>query len=101
MLRVAIVDLGMGNLRSVQRALERAATDGGVEIAVTISADTHDKARPHVYPRRHAQAEPRFDAGGVSDDSVDPSFRLERLLGGLRKRGRGGSQRQGKRQPQQ
>ena len=39
MLRVAIVDLGMGNLRSVQRALERAAADGGVEIAVTISAD--------------------------------------------------------------
>jgi len=39
MLRVAIVDLGMGNLRSVQRALERAATDGGVEITVTISAD--------------------------------------------------------------
>jgi glutamine amidotransferase len=39
MLRVAIVDLGMGNLRSVQRALERAATDGGVELAVTISAD--------------------------------------------------------------
>src|SRR5690349_18095913 len=39
MLRVAIVDLGMGNLRSVQRALERAATDGGVEIAVTITAD--------------------------------------------------------------
>ena len=39
MLRVAIVDLGMGNLRSVQRALERAATDGGVGLAVTISAD--------------------------------------------------------------
>ncbi len=39
MLRVAIVDLGMGNLRSVQRALERAAADGGVAIEVTISAD--------------------------------------------------------------
>ena len=39
MLRVAIVDLGMGNLRSVQRALERAASDGGVAVSVTISAD--------------------------------------------------------------
>ena len=39
MLRVAIVDLGMGNLRSVQRALERAAADGGVALAVTITAD--------------------------------------------------------------
>ena len=39
MLRVAVVDLGMGNLRSVQRALERAAADGGVAIGVTISAD--------------------------------------------------------------
>lgn len=39
MLRVAIVDLGMGNLRSVQRALERAASDGGVALSVTISAD--------------------------------------------------------------
>jgi glutamine amidotransferase len=39
MLRVAIVDLGMGNLRSVQRALERAAADGGVALGVTITAD--------------------------------------------------------------
>ena len=39
MLRVAVVDLGMGNLRSVQRALERAAADGGLALAVTITAD--------------------------------------------------------------
>lgn len=39
MLRVAIVDVGMGNLGSVQRALERAATDGGVALSVTITAD--------------------------------------------------------------
>lgn len=39
MLRVAVVDLGMGNLRSVQRALERAAADGGLALDVTITAD--------------------------------------------------------------
>lgn len=39
MLRVAVVDLGMGNLRSVQRALERAAADGGLALKVTITAD--------------------------------------------------------------
>ncbi len=39
MLRVAVVDLGMGNLRSVQRALERAAADGGLALEVTITAD--------------------------------------------------------------
>ena len=39
MLRVAIVDLGMGNLRSVQRALERAAADGGLALTVSVTAD--------------------------------------------------------------
>ena len=43
--RIALVDLGMGNLRSVQRALERAATDAGAEIAVSISAAPEEIAR--------------------------------------------------------
>jgi glutamine amidotransferase len=34
MQRVAILDLGMGNLRSVERALERAAADAKLEVAV-------------------------------------------------------------------
>ncbi len=43
--RVALVDLGMGNLRSVQRALERAAADEGASIEVSISADADLIAR--------------------------------------------------------
>jgi glutamine amidotransferase len=39
MLRIALVDLGMGNLLSVERALERAATDAGVACAVTRTDD--------------------------------------------------------------
>lgn len=35
--RVALVDLGMGNLRSVQRALEQAAADAGARVAVEIT----------------------------------------------------------------
>jgi glutamine amidotransferase len=37
MQRVAVVDLGMGNLRSVQRALERAAEGAGVPCRVEIT----------------------------------------------------------------
>jgi glutamine amidotransferase len=36
---VTIVDLGMGNLRSVQRAVERAANDAGVSARVRVDAD--------------------------------------------------------------
>lgn len=39
MLRIALVDLGMGNLRSVERALERAAADAGVACAVERTRD--------------------------------------------------------------
>ena len=35
---VTIVDLGMGNLRSVQRAVEQAARDAGVEITLRVDA---------------------------------------------------------------
>jgi glutamine amidotransferase len=43
--RIALVDLGMGNLRSVQRALERAATDAGAAIAVSITAAPEEIAQ--------------------------------------------------------
>ncbi|MEO7329356.1 MAG: imidazole glycerol phosphate synthase subunit HisH [Minicystis sp.] len=43
--RIALVDLGMGNLRSVQRALEQAATDAGASIAVSITAEAEEIAR--------------------------------------------------------
>lgn len=39
MLRVALVDLGMGNLHSVERALGRAAADAGLACAVERSGD--------------------------------------------------------------
>lgn len=42
MLRVVVVDLGMGNLRSVERALVRAAADGGMHIQVVRSAKPED-----------------------------------------------------------
>lgn len=42
---VALVDLGMGNLRSVQRALERAAADVGALITVHITGDAEVVAR--------------------------------------------------------
>ena len=39
MIRVALVDLGMGNLRSVERAIARAASDAGLACAVDRTAD--------------------------------------------------------------
>ncbi len=41
-LRVVIADLGMGNLRSVARATERAASDASVSVNVVISASPDD-----------------------------------------------------------
>jgi glutamine amidotransferase len=43
--RVAIVDVGMGNLRSVERALERAALDAGVACAVSLTGEPAELAR--------------------------------------------------------
>jgi len=42
MLRVVIVDLGMGNLRSVERALGRAGTDRGIAVDVVRSNRPED-----------------------------------------------------------
>jgi imidazole glycerol-phosphate synthase subunit HisH len=42
---VALVDLGMGNLRSVERALMRAAESAGASIEVTITPHAEDVAR--------------------------------------------------------
>jgi len=39
MARIAIVDYGIGNLRSVERAVERAAVDAGVACTAVITAD--------------------------------------------------------------
>jgi glutamine amidotransferase len=45
MQRVVLVDLGMGNLRSVERALSQAAQDRGVECEVVRSGRADDVAR--------------------------------------------------------
>ncbi len=45
MIRVALVDLGMGNLRSVERALAQAATDARVACAVTRTPDPDEVRR--------------------------------------------------------
>jgi imidazole glycerol-phosphate synthase subunit HisH len=45
MLRVVVVDLGMGNLRSVERALTRAAADEGIEIEIVRSGEPEDVLR--------------------------------------------------------
>lgn len=45
MLRVAVVDLGMGNLHSVERALSRAAADGGVRAIIERTADPEALSR--------------------------------------------------------
>jgi glutamine amidotransferase len=45
MTRVALVDLGMGNLRSVERAIAQAAADAGVACAVDRTADPGAIAR--------------------------------------------------------
>ncbi|HLL13034.1 MAG TPA: imidazole glycerol phosphate synthase subunit HisH, partial [Rubrivivax sp.] len=39
MARVAVVDYGMGNLRSVSQAVMHAATGSGVEVVVTQRAE--------------------------------------------------------------
>jgi glutamine amidotransferase len=44
-MEVAIVDLGMGNLRSVQRALEQAAADASVRCSVAITGRAEEIAR--------------------------------------------------------
>lgn len=43
--RVVVVDLGMGNLRSVERALARAAEDAGLAREVVVTRDPHAIAR--------------------------------------------------------
>ena len=48
-LSVAIIDYGSGNLRSVAKAIERAAVDEGVNADVTVTADPADvRAADHV-----------------------------------------------------
>ncbi|HVY45237.1 MAG TPA: imidazole glycerol phosphate synthase subunit HisH [Minicystis sp.] len=42
MLRVAVLDVGLGNLRSVERALERAAADAGRSVAVSFARAPDD-----------------------------------------------------------
>ncbi len=56
MLRVALVDLGMGNLHSVERALARAATDAGVgcEVERTGDPDAVQRADKIVVPGQGA-----------------------------------------------
>ena len=43
--RLALIDYGSGNLRSVAKALERAARDAGVDIAIDITGDAKTIAR--------------------------------------------------------
>ncbi len=45
MIDVAVVDVGLGNLRSVERALQRAATDASVEARVIVTRDADAIAR--------------------------------------------------------
>jgi glutamine amidotransferase len=54
--RVVVVDLGMGNLRSVERALERAAADAGLarEVVVTGEPDAIARADRLVVPGQGA-----------------------------------------------
>lgn len=56
MLRVVVVDLGMGNLRSVERALLRAATDRSLEMEVvrTNKPDDVQRADKIVFPGQGA-----------------------------------------------
>lgn len=42
---VAIIDCGSGNLRSVAKALQRAARDGGIECDVTVTSEAETVAR--------------------------------------------------------
>lgn len=53
MQRIAVVDYGMGNLRSVAKALERVARDNR-EIVVTADADIIDAAERVVFPGQGA-----------------------------------------------
>jgi len=55
-MNVAVVDLGMGNLRSVERALERAAADAGIacSIRITGAPDEIAKADKIVVPGQGA-----------------------------------------------
>lgn len=56
MIRVAVLDLGLGNLRSVEKALERAAADASLacSVAVTADADLVARADRVVFPGQGA-----------------------------------------------
>ena len=45
MIEVAVVDVGLGNLRSVERAIVRAASDAKIETRVTVTRDADAIAR--------------------------------------------------------
>ena len=66
--RVVLVDVGLGNLHSVQRALERGASDAGRAIDVSISSDPDAVARADrvVFPGQGAFRDcARALAGGL------------------------------------
>ena len=67
MVDVAVVDYGMGNLRSVQQALRKVAPDA--EIVVTDDADVIANARRVVFPGQGAMPDcmRELDARGVRD----------------------------------
>ena len=73
MIRVALVDLGMGNLHSVERALAQGATDAGIECTVerTSDADAVRRADKIVVPGqgafRDCAAGLSREAGGMGD----------------------------------
>ncbi len=66
-MRIAIIDYGSGNLRSVQKAFERASNEAGIasEIEVTSSADWVSKADRIVLPGVGAYADCRAGLDAV------------------------------------
>lgn len=76
---IAIIDYGMGNLRSVQKALERS----GVEAAVTSSAEDVRRARGIVLPGVGAfgKAMENLDRLGLSEVIIEDVRRGKPFLG--------------------
>lgn len=70
MIRVAVLDLGLGNLRSVEKALERAAADASVACSVAVTADPDAIARADrvVFPGQGAFRDASLAlASGIGD----------------------------------
>ena len=82
-MKIAIIDYGSGNLRSAQKAFERAARDGGLQAEVSLTDDPEyvAKADRIVLPGVGAYADCRDGLNAVDGIHLSVLFGGARLFG--------------------